>query len=260
MAEPLSRQSESFVNSSYSFFTLPTELRLMVYRFLMVEQDPVDVESVLYDELYMPFQGGHPRRKVLAIGAQRPRYDHQARRNLSAGLLSVHSEVLKEASPILYGANTFTARRAVLLNLFFDAIGARHTHHIKSIRIRLEDFTKGSTRPLSRWYGSETVHESGVWPHLPSLHTITLVFDHPLMFCEDLKLQTTRDALSWLNASKPANGNFMYDYMLTARLQPGAHWFIVITGWIGREEVGSGLWDDGWGSRFCTRLRPRAID
>lgn len=112
MASPTLDHKPYFTDMSYSFFTLPLELRIKVYKMCMMSDVCTEVE--------------------MTKTGPKPRFE------LSSALLRTCRAVYSEAIPELYGSKEFRALMFIDFNMGLRTFSRLARHCIKVIRIDLE--------------------------------------------------------------------------------------------------------------------------
>ena len=168
MGRSKSKHKRRFTDESYSFFTLPAELRLRVYGFLMKSKKG---------------RGDYEEVHVYADGKL-------ARRRRSAQILRTCKLIFQEASAVLYGRLKFGAADSRDLERGLNSLGPLARSHIKELAATqhrlpipsyLAQFERVFGASLFEEVSERRVRESTIvrsqlqrFPPMPRLHTITI--------------------------------------------------------------------------------------
>ncbi|KAL4916308.1 hypothetical protein BDW62DRAFT_186503 [Aspergillus aurantiobrunneus] len=110
--------------SPICFFTLPPEIRIMIYNLLLLSQ--ANSETVQSEII------GKTGQKRVCLDQRRPKPEPQS---LHPAVLRTCKQIYHEAISTLYAGNVFTASRPSLTLAFIKKIGATNTRLIKSLEI-----------------------------------------------------------------------------------------------------------------------------
>lgn len=177
-----SQPQPHFVDSQYTFFTLPPELRCKVYNFLMSEEH-LRQEGIVRDI---------DNDKSMRIGISGRRSSrvpwHLGRKLLSSQLLRTCSAIYQEAMPILYGARTIRASNSDTFPSTLASIGTLACSFIKDIILEWQDLvhrlaydphTKTADLVIyndKRSFNAPSRFGVKVFERLPALQTVTLQY------------------------------------------------------------------------------------
>lgn len=122
------------VNAKSSLLTLPVEIRLQIYEFLLISQaDPEQSPS---------WAVGKTSRKMISLHMiQAPHY-----RTLKPAILYTCTQIHREAASVLYGGNVFNFSEPTQMFRFMAQIGPTNTKFVRSLDIWIP-----YTAELSPW-------------------------------------------------------------------------------------------------------------
>lgn len=175
-----SQHKEYFLDSTYTFFTLPPELRCKIYNFLM--NDPVESEFA---------EPGYA--KVLRIEPE-DNHGHRLdtwfvqRKSLSSQLLRTSKHIYKEAVPILYRAWTLLIRHHGRVPAVCARVGILICSHITEVILEKQHLPGDTLKhyavrqPPDWAVYFEDFNQTPKLPKLlfqdlPALKTATLLYD-----------------------------------------------------------------------------------
>ena len=225
-----SQKAQCFTDEAYSFFTLPTELRLKVYQFLMNDADEKDTQVQRTregDKFEIPS-------KMLKISDRYPDYQ-----SLSSQLLRACKTIYDEAIPSLYSSRTVIVECFPSLSDGLSRIGSRACSFIDTIILddsAIPTYLAGPTRSRSRPYDvvDDTWDEGNDFdtarslPPLPKLKSVRLhckdcadSFDFPAV-----KMSLMGISLRRFARSRPGKDHFVGKAMAMIGDRPDIKWEI----------------------------------
>jgi hypothetical protein len=192
----LQNHHPSFVKENYSFFTLPAELRLKIYGFLL-----------------------GPDKSEESVTSARINADGKLKaRERSGQLLRTSKQIYEEAHPILYPWDTYRAPSLALLGSGLRLLGTKVQTHIKYVILSLPSL------PLADSSTVNTQQEMSALEHIPSsmvclpptplLRTVVLNCSLEWIAKSDTVEQPPHEAfLQRLDGSEAVPGHELYDIM-----------------------------------------------
>ena len=208
------------MDESYSFFTLPPELRLKVYGFLAGKDDVPPTDNDSTRQFSNDVDG--PRPKVI----MRHHRGGLPSVPMSASLLRTCSLIYQEFMPVLYQGSTVYAEAKMDLAYVLKQIGQNGAGRIQHIVIkRVPNYC--TMEYFYAPFGKVAVNEDmpkRPLPPLTSLKTVLIKCEEPYYNYMPMDNPPCMTTVKQLVASGPNGENFLTDYKKAFRGCPDATW------------------------------------